>query len=561
MPLSPSPPTLAIGPRADSGCLLQNAVKAKIESAVPNKEKESPTQKRRQELIAQANEIRKKQGVGKLARTGKLDQIKRYDEQLRTRIAEQKTARSKVSFKSVDEIDQKIKQLEADVERGQMKLVDEKKALAEVTSLRKLRKNFSAFDNDQKAIDDLKAKIKEIKDTMEDPEVKAMSDEYNKIQAEIDTIKGEQDTVYKNLTSLRKERDELRNKQQGTWEAVKKYKDNYHTQRKAALAWERQQREKRREREQEEHERYLKERKMVRAQQMLAEASDPAFTEQIRRADNLARFFDPSHVAEIKSPLLADKGLGAAAQRKVATKAFEGTKLVRKEDREEDYLPAAKKGKKGKKSNASESPAAKFSCPPSVMEDCTFIGLNPPMSAAEVPEVLEKVKAKIVQWKADQPEQTKKVSVFTPLPSLSFFLCLTSIRVEHREGPKGDRAPRQGGCRRHQGLRQQYSQGGRCRRRGHREGRRGLARREDRRGGQGGGHRLEARNMCLAPRTHRQHQTHQPPDFGQSRGPRLRAGDEGGKNLSGLLYIVSVLNSSVIHFFELFALLRGGGRG
>ncbi len=419
MPLSPAPPALSIGPKTDPGC-LQNAIKAKIESAVPNKEKENPTQKRRQELIAQANEIRKKQGVGKLARTGKLDQIKRYDEQLRTRIAEQKTARSKVSFKSVDEIDQKIKQLEADVERGQMKLVDEKKALAEVTSLRKLRKNFSAFDNDQKAIDDLKAKIKEIKDTMEDPEVKAMSDEYNKIQAEIDTIKGEQDSVYKNLTSLRKERDELRNKQQGTWEAVKKYKDNYHTQRKAALAWERQQREKRREREQEERERYLKERKMARAQQMLAEASDPAFAEQIRRADNLARFFDPSHVAEAKSPLLADKGLGAAAQRKVDTK-LEGTRLVRKEDREEDYLPAAKKGKKGKKSHAADAPAAaKFSCPPSVMEDCTFIGLNPPMSAAEVPEVLEKVKAKIAQWKADAPEQTKKVS-FSNHPHLFCF--------------------------------------------------------------------------------------------------------------------------------------------
>ena len=415
--------------------MLQNAIKAKIDSAVPNKEKENPTQKRRQELIAQANEIRKKQGVGKLARTGKLDQIKRYDEQLRTRIAEQKTARSKVSFKSVDEIDQKIKQLEADVERGQMKLVDEKKALAEVTSLRKLRKNFSAFDNDQKAIDDLKAKIKEIKDTMEDPEVKAMSDEYNKIQAEIDTIKGEQDSVYKNLTALRKERDELRNKQQGTWEAVKKYKDNYHTQRKAALAWERQQREKRREREQEERERYNKERKMARAQQMLAEASDPAFAEQIRRADNLARFFDPSHVAEAKSPLLADKGLGAAAQRKVDTK-LEGVKLVRKEDREEDYLPAAKKGKKGKKSHASEAPAAKFSCPPSVMEDCTFIGLNPPMSAAEVPEVLEKVKAKIAQWKADQPEQTKKVS-FSPSPHL-FPSCLTNIHIEHRKGQEGN---------------------------------------------------------------------------------------------------------------------------
>lgn len=401
---------------------------------MPNKDKENPTQKRRAELIAQANEIRKKQGVGKQARTSKLDQIKRYDEQLRSRIAEQKTARSKVSYKSVEEIDKKIKDLESEVDRGQMKLVDEKKALADITSLRKLRKNFSAFDNDQKAIDDLKAKIKEIKDSMEDPEAKAMSEEYNKIQAELDTIKAEQDSVYKNLSALRKERDDLRNKQQATWEAVKKCKDDYHTQRKAALAWERQAREKRREREQEEREKYNKERKMARAQQMLAEASDPAFAEEIRRADNLARFFDPSHVAEAKTPLLADKGLAASAQRKVDASGFEGMKLVRKEDRDDDYLPAAKKGKKGKKSHAAETPAAaaKFSCPPSVMEDCTFIGINPPMSAAEVPEVLEKVKAKIAQWKADQPEQTKKAS----LSHNSLTLCSTNISRRTSRRPR-----------------------------------------------------------------------------------------------------------------------------
>ena len=51
---------------------------------MPNKNKDqpSPTQKRRQELIAQANEIRQKQAGGKNARTSKLDQIKRLDEQV-----------------------------------------------------------------------------------------------------------------------------------------------------------------------------------------------------------------------------------------------------------------------------------------------------------------------------------------------------------------------------------------------------------------------------------------------------------------------------------------------
>lgn len=385
-----------------------NAAKAKLDSALPKQGQESPLLARKKALQAQVDEIRAKQGSGKTARSGKMDQIKSLDEQLKRRIAEQNAARSKVAFKSVEEIDAKIKDLERDVESGKMKLVEEKKALAEVSSLRKLRKNFSAFDNDQKAIDDLKAKIKEIKDSMENPEAKALSEEYNKLQTELTSVRAELDSVFGNLTALRNEKSELHAAQQTTWAALKKLKDDYHTQRKAAMKWEREAREKRREREQAERDRIAKERKMARAQEMLAEASDPAFTEQIRRADTLVRFFDPSHAVEEKAPLLADKGLGAAAQRKVDATGFEGMKLVRKEDREEDYLPAVKKGKKGKKSPASETPSSKFSCPPSVIEDCTFVGVNPPMSAAEVPEVIEKVKAKIAQWKADQPTQTQK---------------------------------------------------------------------------------------------------------------------------------------------------------
>jgi hypothetical protein len=43
------------------------------------------------------------------------------------------------------------------------------------------------------------------------------------------------------------------------------------------------------------------------------------------------------------------------------------------------------------------------------------------MSAAEVPEVVDKVKAKIAQWKADQPEQTRKVCSPRRFP-----MCVTS---------------------------------------------------------------------------------------------------------------------------------------
>jgi uncharacterized coiled-coil DUF342 family protein len=393
---------------------FQNAIKAKIELVQPNKNKDTqnPTQKRRQELIAQANEIRSKQAGGKNARTSKLDQIKRLDEQLRSRIAEQKTARGKVAFKSAEDVDREINRLESQVNGGMMKLVDEKKALAEISNLRKQRKNFSQFDDAQKQIDDLRAKIKEIKDSMDDPEAKALSEQYNKIQAELDVIKAEQDEAYKNLSSLRDERTKLQAEQSEKFQAIRKLKDEYHTQRKAFAEYEKNRRQADRERQQAERDRIFKERKMERAQKMLAEASDPAYLEEIRRANSLLHFFDPSHVAEKSSPLLADKGLGAQAIRKVEDAAIKGMKVISKKDREDEYFAPAKKGKKGKKAPAADANAKFFNVPPSVIEDCSFVGIDPPMSAAEVPAVTEKVKAKLEQWKADQPEQTKKVSFF-----------------------------------------------------------------------------------------------------------------------------------------------------
>lgn len=294
-----------------------------------------------------------------------------------------------------------------------MKLVDEKKALTEISNLRKTRKNFGQFDEAQKQIDDLKAKIKEIKDTMEDPEQKAMSEQYNKIQAELDTIKAEQDEAYKSLSTLRDERTKLQAEQQEKFAAIRKLKDDYYGQKKAYQAFEREAREKQRERQRAERERYLNERKKAEAERVLAEASEPAYLDEIRRANSLLVFLDPTFKAE-KAPLQANSGLTAQAQRTVDESGLKGTKLVRKEDRDDEYAPAQAKGKKGKKGN-SGAPAQKgFNCPPSVVEDCSFLSLDPPMSAADVPGVIEKVKAKLEHWKEDQAAQTQRVSdIFT----------------------------------------------------------------------------------------------------------------------------------------------------
>ena len=339
-----------------------------------------------------------------------MDQIKRLDEQLRSRIAEQKTARGRVPYKSLEDLDRQIAETERKVDSGTLKIVDEKKALNDVSAMKKMRKSFVQFDDAQKQIDQLKAKIKEIKDSQEDPEQKALSESYNKLQKELDEIKAQADEAYKSLGSLRDERTKLQAEQQEKFQAVRKIKDDYYSQKRAFSQYEKEAREKARERQRAERERIIKERKKADAERLLQEASDPAFLEEIRRANSLLRFLDPTTAPAEKAPLLADSGLAAQAQRKVDDSGLKGMRLVRKEDREDDYLPAVKKGKKGKKGGAHDSASKNFNCPPSVVEDCAYLGVDPPMGAADVPGVIEKVQAKLAEWKANQAAQTQKVT-------------------------------------------------------------------------------------------------------------------------------------------------------
>lgn len=413
------------GPHTDHASdFPQNAIKQKIELASPNKNSENPTAKRRSELLDQLKEIRTKQGAGKNSRTAKLDQIKRLDEQLKARNKELKATKDLAKYDTEEKLDDAIQGLRAEIGSGKLKLVEEKQMVQEIDTLTRSRKQFGVIKDQQKGADDLWAKIQEIKDGMNDPEAKELSEKYTNLQTELDAIKAEQDEAYKGLSSLRDERTKLQAQQREKFETIKKIKDEYYSQRKAFQAFDREQKQKAWERSRAERERIEKERKLERAQKMLTEASDPAYLDEIRRANSLLQYFDPSFVAE-KAPLQASTNLQAQADRKVDGSDIKGVKIMSKKDREEDFFPAQKKGKKGKKHNATATKST-FNCPPSVLEDCSYLGIDPPMSADEVPGVIEKVRAKLDQWKSDQATQTQKGRSNPPPPprtKLTIVLC------------------------------------------------------------------------------------------------------------------------------------------
>lgn len=337
-------------------------------------------------------------------------------------MAEQNNSRSRMSFKNIDDLDREISRLEKQVDSGTMRLVDEKKVLSDISTLRKQRKNFAGLDEAQKVINGLKAQIADLRKALDTPEAKALSDRYAEIQKELDGLKAEKDSVFKNLNSLRDERTKLQGQQREKWSAIKEIKDKYHKGRRAYKEYEDEAWRVRREKAKAQREAFEHEKKRKVADKKLEEASQAAYSDEIFTAQGLIRHFNPSYDfaalgLDEKKDQSADFRAGVG--RTVDAGDIKGVKVVKKEDREDDYFvgTGGKKGKKGKKGgNANASPAAgestKFNMNIGLIEEFAKIKVDPPMNQSDVPAVVEKLAAKITEWKKNQSSKTEEVSPF-----------------------------------------------------------------------------------------------------------------------------------------------------
>ncbi|OAL68966.1 nuclear segregation protein [Trichophyton violaceum] len=389
------------------------AIKAKIESATPNNQN-SPVAKRQQELRSQLAAIRQQQQGFKASRTALQEKINVLDASIKARFAEQKSQRDRLPFKSVEDIDREIMRLEKEVDSGTMRLVDEKKNLADISNLRKQRKNFSSMDDSKKTIDEMKAQLATLKKGLDNPEAKALSEQYTALQKELDDIKSEQDSIFKNIKSLRDERTKIHNEQQRAWNNVKEIKDNYHKARRANREYEQEAYRIRMERQKAEREIYEREKKKKIADKKLEEASLPAYTDELLTAEGLIRHFDPTFdLASIglgKSQLPSSAAYRAQVGRTVDDSNIKGVKVIKKDDRDENYFmggTGGKKGKKGKKgAGAAQPEPSKFNLSFGVLEDLSRVKVDPPMNQSDVPALIETLVQKVKEWKSNQASKT-----------------------------------------------------------------------------------------------------------------------------------------------------------
>ncbi|KAF8195884.1 hypothetical protein K438DRAFT_1906491 [Mycena galopus ATCC 62051] len=386
-----------------------SAVRDKISLATG---KAGPGNDRRTALYAELDEIRDRQSNGKLSRDKVKEQMKTLREGIDLKVKNLQAAKSKLTFKTVAEADAHIKQLERQVESGNMKLVDEKRALAEISAQKRSRRTIESFQADQDAIDKDRNTYEELKKQFDDPVAKAAAERFDTIRAELDEMKKEGNEAHSNRTVLFKERDTIQAELNQLWNEKREGAQKFRDSNDRYWAKVNEDRAKRAERLRAQRAAEELQKKQERAERIREEAEMPAFQAQIEDCQTLIDYLSgkSSGTVTFKTPSasLSTKadvaGVPKLEIRQVEA-APEGVVVRKKKGEEETAYFVGGKGKgKGKKTpaKAAEPSDAVLNIPLPTLSALLTLSIPPPASNADVPRVIEDLKTKKEWFEANQ---------------------------------------------------------------------------------------------------------------------------------------------------------------
>ncbi|GAA5906480.1 Bfr1p [Sporobolomyces salmoneus] len=401
--------------------------------------KGGPNHERKIELRKQLDELRNEQGKVRGGRGKTVEQLGTMQEGLKKKIAELQTAKAKVPYKTVQDVDNQIKSLDRQVESGTMKLVDEKKALSEISSLRKSRKTVEGFSTLQASIDQEKKKIDEVRALLDDPEQKRLDERFKETKKELDEVNKRMDEqskardgLFEERNEISKELDELFTKKKASAQAFREANNKYYEKLNADRAKrDAQRREERRLQE-------ASKRSEIN-ERLLEEAQAPAFEREIEDCRNLILYFQ-SRIGQTPTTSSTENaanggGLGGKKEglmgvpklelRKVEEELPKGT-IVRKKGQEEVDetgwgAPVKNKKKQNGNNNKNSSSSSTSTNPnPTTNEDQVLnlpfqtlaglmsLGITAPLKVGNVERTIENLNLKKKYFTDNQDRVTKE---------------------------------------------------------------------------------------------------------------------------------------------------------
>ncbi|KAF8975049.1 hypothetical protein BGZ46_009484 [Entomortierella lignicola] len=382
-----------------------NAVRDAIASITGKSESDprTPLQKR-------LTEIRDKQAENKKGKQVKIDQLNALNNSLKKKITDLKAAQDKLPYKTQDAVDAQIAKLERQVDSGSLKLVEEKRALTEISSLKKAKKTVEAIQAQQIAIDADKSAIAALKETIDDQTAKALSAEYDQIQAQLDEIRKVKDEAWKKRNDLFDERTRLQSELDAEYLRKKTVNDEYFAALREYQKFQQEEQVRKREEFQAKKQQELEEKRLAIAKEERELAEIPAYTNEIVTCDSVYRYLlqfsnDEKRITEAAAS--APAGTSNLNVRQVDTTANvpSGVMLTKKADKEEEVFFAGK-SKKSKGPKEKKVEGNSFKLPLAVLEQLFDLKIVVPTSPADLGKTLDALVEKRDFFKANQEKAT-----------------------------------------------------------------------------------------------------------------------------------------------------------
>ncbi|KAJ3029128.1 UNVERIFIED_CONTAM: hypothetical protein HDU68_000083 [Siphonaria sp. JEL0065] len=349
-------------------------------------------------------------------RNQKVETLKALKAGIRKKTEDSKNAKKAVD--SIADIEARIKSLEKQVEAGSIKTIsDEKRAISEISSLKKQRKAFesaqagtssSTIEADKAQADVLSAELDALKERKD-----AINKEYDSIKEQLNTNrdgkKGDM-TAFKALLDQKKA---LKAELDAVFETLRATKDKFKRDNDEWFEATKAERVKREQEKEEEQKKYLSDRAQKAAESALESADIPAYTDEINTCNSLIAFLAQYSTSGKVAANAAEATTSAFATniRKVDSALPDGAvALKKKDDREEEFFLGGKKGKGKKAPSTPSAPAAKtLKIDLVTLELFGKLKLDIPVSAgANVDASIAALEEKKAAFIAEQAAQTIK---------------------------------------------------------------------------------------------------------------------------------------------------------
>jgi len=394
-----------------------NDIKAKVDRLMAERQKidkqqqsaragSKPYNDKRKELIGKLKELRGKRG--KLIDAAKtlqvsVDAINKKDKERRQK---DKAAQQSLKFRSVEEVDEKLRELERKHETTSLSKQEEKDMMKEISTLRQTRRKVEEYlkqkSSSAAGIEDVAAMKEEVKAKYQDAD--SFKEEIDKLSAELDELmvknkdasskaeklQKKRNEIQTELSALFAERDEVREAHNTEWKAYKEYLDKFNKLRDE----ERKLREEYRKKEIEEYERRLEEEEMKKK----------PWEEEIALCDFLTNYLEKIIYKDKKQKQDDVEGAGASSSATAAASDapeirrsaddFQGLQPIGKKSTELDDFLVMGGGKQKKSKSKKKKQNERLTHSIDLLGSFSLLGLQAPTKIEDVPASIKELQDK-----------------------------------------------------------------------------------------------------------------------------------------------------------------------